>query len=445
MRVVVALLLGAMLVPGLGSGMASAAPVGAEAFSDPGVLHYGDAGAYGAPVNRWVPAPIVGMASTPDGKGYWLVGADGSVYAYGDAHSYGSAAGINLYGPIVGMASTPDGKGYWLVAIDGGIFSFGDAHFYGSTGAIKLHQPIVGMASTADGKGYWLVALDGGIFSFGDAHFYGSTGAVRLVSPVIGMAATADGKGYWLAAADGGVFTFGDAHFYGSTGGHPIPDWVAGIAATHDGKGYWLANSDGAVYRFGDAGFYGNNLSAPRTEPIAAIAGTSDSRGYWLLEPDAFPTAFTKPYGLNSIVSVATNQVRADPVSGYFCNPYGPCEAWCALFATWVWRRVGIPIPSLAFVGYVYDWAAAHTRVLPPTARPAPGDFVLYGTGPATVGTAVHIGIVAQVWPDGAIDTVEGDAGPGPTGGFNVILNGPFLPSDSSTYNGFPIFAYAVP
>ena len=46
--------------------------------------------------------------------------------------------------PIVGMAATPDGGGYWLVAADGGIFSFGDAHFYGSTGAVHLNQPIVG-------------------------------------------------------------------------------------------------------------------------------------------------------------------------------------------------------------------------------------------------------------------------------------------------------------
>ena len=29
--------------------------------------------------------------------------------------------------PIVGMAATPDGKGYWLVASDGGIFNYGDA------------------------------------------------------------------------------------------------------------------------------------------------------------------------------------------------------------------------------------------------------------------------------------------------------------------------------
>jgi hypothetical protein len=114
--------------------------------------------------------------------------------------------------PIVGMASTPDGKGYWLVASDGGIFSFGDAPFYGSTGAMHLNQPIVGMAP--DGKGYWLVASDGGIFSFGDAPFYGSTGAMHLNQPIVGMAP--DGKGYWLVASDRGVFSFGAAQFYGA-------------------------------------------------------------------------------------------------------------------------------------------------------------------------------------------------------------------------------------
>ncbi len=50
-------------------------------------------------------------------------------------------------GPIVGMAVTPTGNGYWLVASDGGIFAFGDAKFSGSTGAITLNQPIVGMAA----------------------------------------------------------------------------------------------------------------------------------------------------------------------------------------------------------------------------------------------------------------------------------------------------------
>ena len=88
-----------------------------------------------------------------------------------------------LVKPIVGMARTPDGGGYWLVASDGGVFSFGDAHFYGSTGGVRLAAPIVGMSSTADGRGYWLVATDGGIFAFGDARFYGSTAAGSSPAP----------------------------------------------------------------------------------------------------------------------------------------------------------------------------------------------------------------------------------------------------------------------
>ena len=74
--------------------------------------------------------------------------SDGGVFSFGDAAFYGSTGAIHLNQPIVGMAATPTGQGYWLVASDGGIFSFGDAAFYGSTGAIHLNQPIVGMAAT---------------------------------------------------------------------------------------------------------------------------------------------------------------------------------------------------------------------------------------------------------------------------------------------------------
>ena len=40
--------------------------------------------------------------------------------------------------PIVAMAATADGSGYWMVASDGGIFAFGDASFHGSTGGTAL-------------------------------------------------------------------------------------------------------------------------------------------------------------------------------------------------------------------------------------------------------------------------------------------------------------------
>jgi hypothetical protein len=60
----------------------------------------------------------------------------------------GSTGGMHLNAPIVGMASTTAGGGYWLVASDGGIFSFGDAPYLGSTGGSHLNEPIVGLSPT---------------------------------------------------------------------------------------------------------------------------------------------------------------------------------------------------------------------------------------------------------------------------------------------------------
>src|SRR5580704_14511869 len=88
---------------------------------------------------------------------------------FGDAGNFGPNGGLTLKAPPVGMASTHDGQGYWIVASDGGIFNYGDAPFFGSAGSIALNKPIVGMAATPDGGGYWLVASDGGVFSYGVA------------------------------------------------------------------------------------------------------------------------------------------------------------------------------------------------------------------------------------------------------------------------------------
>ena len=238
--------------------------------------------------------PVVGMAPTPDGKGYWLVAADGGVFTFGDAAFYGSEGGVTLNSPVVGMAPTPDGKGYWLVAADGGIFTFGDAAFYGSTGVMRLDSPVVGMATNPNGKGYWLVAADGGVFTFGDAAFYGSEGGVPLNTPVVGIAPTPDGKGYWLVAADGGVFTFGDAAFYGSAGGTQLVAPVVGLASTPTGNGYWLVTGSplalaGKVVGI-DPGHNGLNYTAPQTidQPVwngredesCDTTGTATNSGY---------------------------------------------------------------------------------------------------------------------------------------------------------------------
>jgi N-acetylmuramoyl-L-alanine amidase len=154
---------------------------------------------------------IADLAASPD-----------SVVPFGSA-SLGVNALDNLAAPIVGMAATADGQGYWLVASDGGIFTFGDAGFYGSTGALTLNRPIVGMAATPDGQGYWLVASDGGIFTFGDAAFFGSEGGAQLAAPAVGMAATPTGNGYWLV--------FGSEQ-------RPLAGKVVGIDPGHNGLNY---------------------------------------------------------------------------------------------------------------------------------------------------------------------------------------------------------------
>ena len=240
--------------------------------SDGGIFDFGSAAFEGSTGGTALQAPVVGMATTPDGNGYWLVAADGGIFTFGDASYFGSTGALHLNQPIVGMAATPDGKGYWLVAADGGIFTFGDASYFGSTGALHLNQPIVGMAATPNGQGYWLVAADGGIFTFGNATYLGSTGALHLNRPIVGMAATPDGKGYWLVAADGGIFTFGNATYLGSTGALHLNRPIVGMAATPDGQGYWLVAADGGIFTFGDAQFFGSTGAAALNKPIVGMA-----------------------------------------------------------------------------------------------------------------------------------------------------------------------------
>ncbi len=405
-----------------------------------------------------------------------LVYPGGGVYGFGNATASDPAMPASLNSPIVAMASAtptpPTGTGtgtgtgagsaaagasaqlsggYWLVGADGGVYALGGAPFEGSLGNLRLNAPVVGIAATPDAKGYWLVGLDGGVFSFGDAKFYGSMGGKALAASIVGIAATPDGLGYWLVGADGGVFTFGDAHFYGSMGGQPLNAPVVGIARTLNGLGYWLVGADGGVFTFGDAAFLGSLATSNAATPISALVPTPNDAGYWMLDPDGWNYSFANPPangsfpGSAQIVAAAESQVQPDPETGYFCNPYGPCEEWCALFASWAWQQGGVAIPTYAFTGDIYDWAAANGTVTPGDVPPVPGDAVLYGTGPSSTATSLHTGIVAQVWPDGAIVTIEGDAGPGQAGSLAVVVNGPFLIGDSLDYNGMGIYAFAQP
>ena len=321
-------------------------------------VNFGDAGFFGPAGGLTLNAPPVGMASTHDGGGYWIVAADGGIFNYGNAAFLGSAGAIALNKPIVGMAATPDGGGYWLVASDGGIFSYGDAHFYGSTGSMHLNQPIVGMATTPDGGGYWLVAADGGIFAYGNAQFYGSTGSIHLNQPVVGMAAGPGGNGYWLVASDGGIFAYGTAPFLGSTGGMPLNAPIVGMAATS--SGYWLAARDGGVFNYGTP-FLGSMGGQSNANPIRAIAATPSGQGYWLLPTSPPPVPPTVQLG-SSGAAVASLQTQLLAL-GYWVDTTGGSFDDSTQQAVWALQKAA-NLPRDGVVGPA-TWAALQAAVVP--------------------------------------------------------------------------------
>src|SRR3974390_743221 len=104
----------------------------------------------------------------------------------GDAAYYGSMGGKHLNAPVVGMAATMDGGGYWLVAADGGVFNFGDAPFYGSLAGATNVRPIVGVAADPVTRGFWLVGSDGSVHPFGGAIWYHDMANQHLNQPMVG-------------------------------------------------------------------------------------------------------------------------------------------------------------------------------------------------------------------------------------------------------------------
>jgi hypothetical protein len=232
--------------------------------SDGGVFSFGSAGFDGSTGSLNLQRPVVGVTPTTDKGGYWLVASDGGIFSFGDTQFHGSIPGLGLApagssspkrlnAPIVGMVPSYDGRGYFLVGADGGVFAFGDAAYEGSCPGIGgCAGAAVAVMPDASGQGYWLVTATGHVYTFGDAQYYGAPGP-QLV-PVTAAVRTPDGKGYWILFSNGVVTTFGDANYYGAPSGdigglNP----ATAIFATADGAGYWVATANGTAYNFGDA------------------------------------------------------------------------------------------------------------------------------------------------------------------------------------------------
>jgi Calx-beta domain len=227
--------------------------------------------------------------------GFRVVAADGATFDYdGASHLTGCNPHCGYIGAIVGMAPTPDGRGFWLATTSGRVYTSGSAHYYGGLSRKPAGGQIQAIAASPDGRGYWLLGDDGGVFTFGPgASFYGGLGGLRLSAPAIKIVPTPSGHGYWIVATDGGVFAFGDAQFFGAFAGRMLSpgDFVAAMARTSDGRGYWLVTGKGGVFAFGNARYLGNaiNRFSPASGSVVAIAATSDDKGYIIVTSDNDP------------------------------------------------------------------------------------------------------------------------------------------------------------
>jgi hypothetical protein len=213
-------------------------------------------------------APAVGLAATPDSRGYYVAHADGTVTRAGDAVAEPRPRGLPTHpAGIVGIALDPVTGGYWLADADGTVYG-ANATVLGSLAGTPHSGTVVAIASTPVGLGYYLVTSTGQVFTFGHAQNFGGLPPGAGGQAITAMAVTPDGLGYYLLSGAGAITTYGDAVTYGpSVAG--VSGLAVGIAVSPDGHGYVVTTSGGQVLPYGDATALSPVPPSPSTVAVA--------------------------------------------------------------------------------------------------------------------------------------------------------------------------------
>ena len=126
-------------------------------------------------------------AQTNPVAAYWLANAGGGVFTFGGAPFYGSAGALRLNMPIVGMAATPDGGGYWLVAVRRRDLHLRRRHLLrvdGGLQAEQAHRRAWPPPRTAGATGWWPPTA--GSSPSATPPSTGRRGPCRLNKPIVG-------------------------------------------------------------------------------------------------------------------------------------------------------------------------------------------------------------------------------------------------------------------
>ncbi len=184
----------------------------------------GEVDAYGVPWYGSVPAgdltggvTATGIAYDAATGGYWVVSSDGRVRAF-HAPSLGGprihAGGWGQYASAVAIASTNDGRGYYVLRANGGVEGFG-VPWHGSLAGLLLYgatAPVVavGIATDAATGGYWVVTSNGRVTGF-DAPVAPPSTLNTTTSgsmPTTAIASGVAGTGYYVLHSNGAVDTY---------------------------------------------------------------------------------------------------------------------------------------------------------------------------------------------------------------------------------------------
>jgi 3D (Asp-Asp-Asp) domain-containing protein len=151
------------------------------------------------------------------------------------------------------------------------------------------------------------------------------------------------------------------------------------------------------------------------------------------------------------VARIAARYVGAGPsIPGF--EPPSTGLSWCAWFASNVWRQAGVPIGVTFFSAGPYTYGLQHDTLFKTPGRPPRGSVpplgaaLMYGTGPQSTSTSVHVNLVSAVNPDGSFMTIGGNEGN------RVGLSGPcrLTPGPASYLRGpgcdsRPVYAISAP
>lgn len=289
------LLVGALLVAPGAHGAAEAGPaytsrpeVAAHSQAVSPTVEAVGAATLGSPPasGSWVAA----IAAVPNGRGYYVLRADGQVSAFG-VPARGSVPGMLPAGvTATGITVDPATGGYWVVTSMGEVFSF-DAPSLGSVhvhpGGWGQYPAAVGIAAAPRGQGYYVLRANGKVVAFGAPSYGGLAHQIHYgtTAPVVATAIAVDPAtgGYYVLTSVGGVHAF-HAPWLGSPyrrGGPWDQVQAAGISVSPDGKTYLVVGANGSIASFGEQS---KTRAAPALPLGASATGAAfdpTTGGFW--------------------------------------------------------------------------------------------------------------------------------------------------------------------